>query len=333
MLVVCGKGNNGGDGLVVARLLAGEGVGVAVLLLADPSGLSPDAAANFAALPDAVEVVAPAPADWAEAAADLADEADLVVDAVFGTGIKPPLRGPWPDLFRTLNDAGRPCLAVDIPSGVGGDDGRVDPVAVAADLTVTVGLPKRGLLLPPGRDFAGEIEVVDIGFADEVCARHAGAEHWLTRGDYLQLLPPRRTWSHKYQCGTVLVVAGSRAFGGAAHLAGLGALRSGAGLVTMVVPEGIGIPIRVGLPEAVIAAVPETEAGTIAPLAAASFASLLGARRAVALGPGLCDDPDTDRWVVDLLSRLDRPCVVDADGLGAFAAWAWSRASPTTRWC
>lgn len=318
-LVVCGKGNNGGDGLVAARLLADEGVGVAVLLLAAPGDLAAGAAANFARLPRGVEVVAPVPEAWAQAAAELADESDLVVDAVFGTGIRPPLRGAYPDLFRALNDAGLPCLAVDIPSGVDADGGGVDPVAVAADRTVTMGLPKRGLLLPPGRDFVGTIEVADLGFAAEACARHAGCEHWLDRPDYLALLPPRRSWSHKYQCGTVLVVAGSRAFGGAAHLAGLGALRSGAGLVTMVVPEGLAVPVRVGLPEAIVAAVPETAAGTIAPLGAAAFASLLGARRAVALGPGLCDDPATDGWVVELLSGLDRPCVVDADGLGAFA--------------
>ncbi|MBE0564433.1 MAG: NAD(P)H-hydrate dehydratase, partial [Krumholzibacteria bacterium] len=272
-----------------------------------------------ARLPRGVEVVAPVPEAWARTAAELAGESDLVIDAVFGTGIRPPLRGAYPGLFRALNDAGRPCLAVDIPSGVDGDDGRVDPVAVAADRTVTIGLPKRGLLLPPGRDFTGALEVADIGFAEEVCARHAGCEHWLPRTDYLALLPPRRSWSHKYQCGTVLVVAGSRAFGGAAHLAGLGALRSGAGLVTMIVPEGIAVPVRVGLPEAIVAAVPETASGTIAPLGRAAFASLLGARRAVALGPGLGDDPATDGWVSDLLGNLDRPCVVDADGLGAFA--------------
>ena len=319
VLVVCGKGNNGGDGLVAARLLARRDVAVAVLLLAAPDDLSGDARANFRRLPGDVQVAAPAPDDWAAAADDLTAGADLLVDAVFGTGITPPLRGRYPDLFRALNDAGLPCLAVDIPSGVDGDDGGVDPVAVAADRTLTIGLVKRGLLRPPGRDFAGEVAVADIGFPDEVCARHAGRERWLDRAGYLALLPPRRSWSHKYQCGTVLVVAGSRAFGGAAHLAGLGALRSGAGLVTMLVPASLELPVRVGLPEAIVAAVPETAGGTFAPLGPSSFASLLGTRRAVALGPGLGDDPVTDRWVVDLLAGLDRPCVVDADGLGAFA--------------
>ncbi|MFN2371826.1 MAG: NAD(P)H-hydrate epimerase, partial [Candidatus Krumholzibacteriia bacterium] len=119
-LVVCGKGNNGGDGLVAARLLADEGIGVAVLLLAAPQDLAAGAAANFARLPRGVEVIAPVPEAWAQTAAELADESDLLIDAVFGTGIRPPLRGAYPDLFRALNDAGLPCLAVDVPSGVDG---------------------------------------------------------------------------------------------------------------------------------------------------------------------------------------------------------------------
>jgi hydroxyethylthiazole kinase-like uncharacterized protein yjeF len=241
------------------------------------------------------------------------------VDAIFGTGIEPPLRGHYPDLIRAVNDAGMPCFAVDIPSGVSGDDGQVDPVAVAADLTVTVGLPKLGLLLSPGRDFAGDLEVVDIGFPGDICERHAGHLHWLATEDYLTLLPPRPAAVHKYDCGRVLVMAGSRAFGGAAHLAGLGALRSGAGLVMMTAPLCLETSLRVGLPEAVIRAVAETDAGTIAPLSGDVLERLLENQRALALGPGLGEDPGTDAWVVDLLAGLELPAVVDADALNAFA--------------
>jgi len=319
VLIVCGKGNNGGDGLVAARVLADEGIEVTVLLLGAKAELSADAAANLKRLPRAVELVAPPAEAWAEAAASLAEDTDLVVDAVFGTGITPPLREPYPDVFRALNDAGHPCLAVDIPSGVDGDTGRVAPVAVAADCTLTIGLPKRGLVLPPGRDFAGEIEVADIGFDDAVCDRHAANEHLLARSEYLALLPPRRSSAHKYQCGSVLLVAGSRAYGGAAHLAGLGALRSGAGMVTLAAPAGLETALRVGLPEALIAVQPETAGGTLAPLAAEAWTALLDRQDAVAVGPGLGADADTDRWVVAALGALSVPCVVDADGLGAFA--------------
>ena len=149
-LVVCGKGNNGGDGLVIARLLAEQDWGVTVMLLAPVAKLSDEARLNYDRLPPAVAVVSAAPEDWVAEFRQLVSEVSVVVDAVFGTGIKTPLRGAYVELFGALNDAASTVVAVDIPSGVAADDGAVDPVAVRADLTVTVGLPKLGLLLPPG---------------------------------------------------------------------------------------------------------------------------------------------------------------------------------------
>jgi len=319
VLIICGKGNNAGDGLVVARLAAQQQCDVAVMLLSEPGALSTTAKLNFDLLPESVTVVIP-PADlWPEAFEELAEEAAVVVDAIFGTGIKPPLRGPYVDLIRAVNDAGLPCLALDVPSGVSGDDGRVDPVAVAADLTITVGLPKLGLLLAPGRDFAGDIEVVDIGFPDDICQKHAGELNWLPREDYLAMLPSRPGTVHKYKTGRMLVIAGSRDYGGAAHLAGLGALRSGAGLVVMAVPLCLETATRIILPEAVTRAVAETDTGTIAPLSTAVMDNMIENKRALAVGPGMGSDPSTDTWVVDLLKNLDLPMVVDADALSAFA--------------
>jgi len=322
VLVICGKGNNGGDGLVVARLLAEADCPASVMLLAQPSELSADAETNFELLPAEVTVFIPEPENWAEAFTELAETADMVVDGILGTGSLLPLRGPYIDLIRNINDAGVPCLALDIPSGVDGDDGRVDPVAVAADMTVTVGLPKRGLLLAPGRDFAGDIEVADVGFAEEVCEAHTPNVHWLTRHDYLGLLPSRSSVSHKYKFGSLLVVAGSRAFGGAATLAGMGALRSGAGLVSLVVPHGLETATRVSLPEVLTNALPETDRGTIAPLDPAVYEALSKGVRTLAVGPGLGEDPGTDRWVCDLMAAQGIPVVLDADGLNAFARLA-----------
>ena len=319
VLIICGKGNNGGDGLVMARLLAQHQCAVTVMLLAGPPELSTDALLNFGRLPKNVTVVIPEVDSWPETFSGLAEEASVVVDAIFGTGVKPPLRGSYLDLIRAVNDTGLPCLAVDIPSGVSGDDGRVDPVAVAADLTVTVGLPKLGLLLAPGRDFVGDIEVVDIGFPDDICQKHAGELNWLPRQDYLAMLPPRPGTTHKYKTGRMLVVAGSRDYGGAAHLAGLGALRSGAGLVVMAVPLCLETATRIILPEAVTRAVAETGAGTIAPLSSTVMDSMFENQRALAVGPGLGADSATDGWMVDLLKNLTLPVVVDADALSAFA--------------
>ncbi len=317
VLIICGKGNNAGDGLVVARLLAAEECSVTVMFLDQPNVLSADALLNFGRLPQNVRMVVPEAELWSETFSELAQEADVVVDAIFGTGIKLPLREPHIHLIRAINDTGLPCLAVDIPSGVSGDDGRVNPVAVAADLTVTMGLPKLGLLLAPGRDFVGDIEVADIGFSEEACRQHAGELRWLQREDYLALLAPRPGTVHKYRCGRLLVMAGSRDFGGAAHLAGLGALRSGVGLVAMAVPSCLETATRVILPEAVTRAVTETPTGTIAPLMAPVLDDMLKNKQALAIGPGLGADPVTDEWVVEFLANQTLPVVVDADALSA----------------
>lgn len=318
-LVICGKGNNGGDGLVVARLLAEQGLPVQVLLLADGDSPAGEAGRQLARLPGQVDLVNPARDEWPQALAEMIEETDVVVDAIFGTGIRLPLEAGISELMRTVNDSGLPCVALDIPSGVSGDDGRVDPVAVAADLTISVGLPKLGCLLPPGRDFTGELEVVEIGFSPDLCREHALDLRWLPRAAYLDLLPPRRSDAHKYECGCLLALGGSRAYGGAAHLMGLGALRSGVGMVTLGVPAGVETALTSGLPEAITVALAPTGAGTMAPIPEAVLEALLDRKQALAIGPGLGTDPDTDRWVVEFIHRLDRPAVVDADGLGAFA--------------
>lgn len=316
--VICGKGNNGGDGLVVARLLETLGYEVHVMLLAAPGDLSPDARANLERLPAEVSREAPPPAAWPERVLDLAVESALVIDAVFGTGITPPVRDAHAALFAALNAGGAPVLSLDIPSGVSGDDGAVDPVAVRADATITVGLPKLGLLLPPGRDHVGRLSVVDIGFEDAVCEAHTDDLHWLTPADSADLLPPRPSTVHKYGAGTVAVLAGSRRFGGAALLAAQGALRSGAGLVTVALPEPHASAALAFVPEALIRGLPVGAGGGLAP-DAADLAALVERQTALAVGPGLGDDPAMDAWLLDWLPAVDRPLVVDADGLSAFA--------------
>ena len=316
--MVCGKGNNGGDGLVMARLLSESGLVIRVLLLGPREELTADARANLDRLPAAVDLVPGDETCWPEQVAAIAAGAVVVVDAVLGTGIRPPLRTPYTGLCAAINRVDAPVVAVDIPSGVSGDLGGADPDAVVADATITVGLPKLGLLLPPGRDHAGALSVVDIGFDDEVCARHAPDWHLATLADYAAMMPPRPSSVHKYEVGSLLVLAGSRRYGGAAYLAGLGALRSGVGLVTLGAPAGLETSLRIGLPEAILRPLAETPAGTLAPVPHEVMVDLLDRKNALALGPGLGDDPDTDRWVYDLVRDRDRPLVVDADALSAF---------------
>jgi len=317
--ICCGKGNNGGDGLVMARLLDNLGFAVRVLLLGLPEDLSPGARRNHDRLPPGVAVVSVPPEEWADRWRALCADCDLAVDAVFGTGITPPVGAAHAALFAAFAELPIPVLAVDVPSGVAGDSGRVDPIAVRADATVTVGLPKLGLLLPPGRDHVGELAVVDIGFDAGLVREHTADRHWLPPGELAALLPPRPTDGHKYRFGTVLVVAGSRAYGGAAALAGLGALRSGAGLVAVAAPAPLETALRATLPEALVTALPATPAGTIAPLGREEAERLLARRHAVAVGPGLGDDPSTDAWAVEFLAGLALPAVVDADALSACA--------------
>ena len=316
--MVCGKGNNGGDGLVMARLLSESGLVVRVLLLGPREELTADARANFDRLPASVDLVPGDPTRWPEQVAAVAAGAVVVVDAVLGTGIQPPLRAPYTGLCAAINEVATPVVAVDIPSGVSGDDGGVDRDAVVADATITVGLPKLGLLLPPGRDHTGELSVVDIGFDDDICASRTSDWHLATLADYAAMLPPRSSATHKYQVGSLLVLAGSRRYGGAAHLTGLGALRSGVGLVTLGVPAGLATALGVGLPEAILRPLAETAAGTLAPLPHDVLEDLLDRKNAVALGPGLGDDRETDRWIHDFVRDRNRPLVVDADALSAF---------------
>ena len=317
--VCCGKGNNGGDGLVVARQLDQLGYEVTVMMLTADEDLAPDARTNLDRLPEEVEIVRPAPEDWAREMGRLCAENDLLIDAVFGTGIRPPVSDAYAALFAACDRRLATVVSLDVPSGVSGDDGSVDPVAVRADATVTVGLPKLGLLLPPGRDHVGAIEVVDIGFPDEITESHASDLHYLLMEEIADLLPDRPGDLHKYTAGTALVVAGSHRFGGAALLAGLGALRSGAGLVSLALPQEHAAVALGFVPEALLHPLPTGNAGGLAPVAPDVLTALLDRQCAWAVGPGLGDDPDTDRWVVEALAAVDLPTVVDADALSAFA--------------
>jgi ADP-dependent NAD(P)H-hydrate dehydratase / NAD(P)H-hydrate epimerase len=317
--ICCGKGNNGGDGLVVARILAGFGFDVTVMMLGGRDELSADAGSNFVKLPTDVEVIQAEAGAWSGTWLELSAESDLLIDAIFGTGIKPPLRGEYIELFQTFGDAPVPVVSLDIPSGVDGDDGRVEPVAVRADLTVSVGLPKLGLLMPPGRDHTGELTIVDIGFPAEICDKHTDSLHYLTHADYARLLPERPSDAYKYSAGTCLLLAGSRDYGGAALLAGMGTLRSGCGLLTLALPDTHSRSAVTTLPEAVVRALPTGDQGGLLPLPMSIAQDLLAKQKALAVGPGLGRDPQTDDFLTRWLTTLDLPMVVDADGLNAFA--------------
>jgi NAD(P)H-hydrate epimerase len=251
------------------------------------------------------------------------ERADAAVDAIAGTGLHGAPDASWASAIDALNDSGRPIVAVDIPSGVDGATGAAPGAAIRAELTVTFGAAKIGTALLPGAELAGAIRVVDIGFDDDAMAATA----WLTEpGDVAAVLPARPLDGHKKMSGTLVVVAGSRAMTGAARLVARAAMRAGAGYVVVALPASILPVVQAGLTEAVFLALPETDAGSIAPEAVDAVVSAAGDAHAVAIGPGLSRHAATASFVREVVRTSPAPLVVDADALNAFAADATSLA-------
>ena len=311
-VVVCGKGNNGGDGFVAARTLARMGARAEVVLLADPGLLSGATALNYGRLAAAGVRVAP----FSEALLQRRlSRADVVLDAVFGTGFRGRPEGDHAKAIDALNRSTAAVVAVDIPSGVNGETGGVDGDAVSADVTVTFGAAKPGLLLFPGAGHAGVLEVVDIGFpADLVQSDLVMVEE----SDMAALLPSRRPDDEKRQTGVVLVIGGSRDMTGAVRLMAESAYRAGAGLVSVATPAHVVPVIQSGLVEATFVPLPETSEGTVARAALDVLRERLGSFGAVALGPGLTRHPETAEFVRELVRSCPGPVVLDADGLNAY---------------
>ena len=316
VVVARGKGNNGGDGFVVARRLAARGARVSVHLAGRRGDVAGDAAGALSRWRGAVaEIDGPAGVErlWRDLGT-----ADLVVDALFGTGLRGAVRGLPAEIIDAINRAGRPVAALDLPSGVDADRGPVEGSAVRAALTATFAGYKRALLLHPACDLAGAVTVIPIGIPDDEVGRGI-AVHLIEAPDLMAHLPGRRADSHKGTYGHVLVVAGSLGKTGAAGLAGRSALRSGAGLVT-VVTAASQQPIVAGLALEIM-----TESGAESPAGSLSLTGLprlldLAARvDAVALGPGLSLVEETQSLARALVAEVARPMVVDADALTALA--------------
>jgi NAD(P)H-hydrate epimerase len=311
--VVCGKGNNGGDGLVAARHLDRWGAGATAVLLADQAEYRGPAARNLRRLLHADVRVVRATATVVER--ELA-RADVAVDAVFGTGFRGGApAGRYAAAIEALAGFPGPVIAVDVPSGVDAASAAAPGPAVRADVTVTFGALKPGLVFLPGAALAGRVTVVDIGFPAGLLSSEASL---VEPADVAGLVRPRGAGSNKRSTGVVLIVAGSRAMPGAAALAVRAAYRAGAGLVTLAsVPEAIEVTRRSAL-EALSLSLPEGPAGGIAETAWPILKDRLGSVQAVAVGPGVGRDPETASVVRRLVAGCPVPLVLDADGLNAF---------------
>jgi len=321
--VLCGKGNNGGDGFVVARHLRESAP--SVFLFGSRQDVRGEARLHMGALErSGGTLVEVADEDGWRAVRAAAAVADVAVDALLGTGLHQAPTGAVADaiaLLRKLRrERGVPVVAVDIPSGVPSDGGELAWDAVEADLTVTFAALKYGHVLPPASDHAGTLIVADIGIPDSALAQTAPSLWLAEEGDVRRAYPPREPGAHKGTFGHVLVAAGSVGKTGAAILASTAALVSGAGLVTAATPAPAQPLVAHGRPELMTEPLPVTAAGALDPEASERMAALARTRDALVLGPGLGQEAAARDFVRETLRKCPGPVVVDADGLNALAA-------------
>lgn len=326
--VFAGLGNNGGDGLVIARYLNLWGVPASVFIVGEGEMTSAEARANRTILESlAVEVVSLGEDDdLDEALNSITSSASILVDAIFGTGLSRPVEGIHRKVIDAINNSAKPVLAVDIPSGINSDNGQVMGTAVRADGTVTFGFLKPGFLNYPGAEYAGELSLVDIGLPDftEPSVDIQGKDYSeypnlfvTTCGAVQGVLPLRPTDSNKGTFGNLLTIAGSLGMSGSGVLASVSALKVGAGLSYLATARSL----IVGLPanEIVYRPLSETSAQTISSESLPEILRLVEGCKAVVLGCGLSQNQDTVNLVLSLLDQIDKPCLLDADGLNALS--------------
>ncbi|MYA28212.1 MAG: NAD(P)H-hydrate dehydratase [Nitrospira sp. SB0666_bin_27] len=317
--VFCGKGNNGGDGFVVARLLRQKGSAVQVCLLAQARDLKGDAKLMYQRFVKGAGrskvLSSPSP----DRVHRLVRDSHVLVDALLGTGTSSPVAGPYQEAIQAMNASEAPIVAVDLPSGIDADTGDTLGTAVQADLTVTFGNPKLGLFLGAGVDHAGRVHCVDIGIPSQYVEDLSVPIEMLTPTLIRPWLPERPASSHKGTFGHAGIIAGSSGKSGAAALAAKAALRAGAGLVTVATPSSVQASVASGIPEVMTLPLPETADHTLSRDALPLLQTFLPSRSSIGIGPGLSTQPETADVVRTLIDHCDRPLVIDADALNALA--------------
>ena len=313
--IFCGPGNNGGDGLVVARKLNSNGVAVTVFLLGEAEKFKGTAKENLE-----IARNLSIPLKHLSSIADVPDVlagSDAVVDAMLGTGLSRPVGGLYREAVVAINHAGKPVFSVDIPSGINGDTGQVMGEAVRADYTVTFGLPKQGNLLFPGFGFCGSLFVTHISFPPKLVEKE---EIRLETGVPAEL-SSRVSDSHKGDYGKVLFIAGSQNYLGAPRFSALSFLKAGGGLAYLATPKSLAPFLGSAAPELVLFPLWETETGSISDKNLEGLLSLSERMNMVVIGPGLSLDEQTQTLVRDLVERLPVPVLLDGDGITAVAGF------------
>lgn len=315
--IVCGKGNNGGDGFVCAKYLKSQGL-TPIILLVDGEPRTPDAVRAFNGAVDSRVTV------WRiwesrEKVLEKIRNADCIVDAVYGIGFKGELKPEMLEVIRAINNTHSRVLSVDLPSGVGCDDGSVINGGVKADITVTFSTPKVGQLLYPAMDYCGEVVIAPVGINKWLTAESDSVMETIEEQYLKDVLPPKKKSSNKGSVGTLLAVCGSFGMAGAAVMAAQAALKSGAGLLKMTMPKSIYSICAGYIPQAVFIPMEETEKGTLSRNNLDKIISEIESCTAVMVGCGLNIDEDVEALVCEIIRHSAKPIIIDADGINVVA--------------
>jgi hydroxyethylthiazole kinase-like uncharacterized protein yjeF len=317
VLIFCGRGNNGGDGFVVGRYLSEWGAQVKFYLTARKGEVKGDAKVN---LDKAVDLDLPILEIKSEHAIPEQIKADLVVDALFGTGFEGQIEGYTRTIVERINTSGMPVLAVDIASGLHSDTGALGGPCIKADRTATMALPKIGHFFFPGKEMSGKVSVIDIGVPPHVVEEEDITLNLLTPEEVKQMIPKRPGDAYKGTCGRVVLIAGSTGMTGAAALASLSCLRAGAGMAILGTPKTLNPILEMKLTEVMTHPLPDVrKKGILALRGLGEIRELLKWGDCCAIGPGLGQHHETIELVKRLVSKLKMPAVIDADGLNALA--------------
>lgn len=318
--ICCGGGNNGGDGFVVARHLMKRGLRPEIFLFTDPKRVCGDAKTNLNILfKIGGRVYVISDENSFEAYKGSIKQCDIIVDALFGTGLRPPVTGLLADVIQYINQLHKDVVSVDIPSGLGADSPHIVGPCINAALTVTFALPKVSHLLPAASNNVGELRIVDIGIPDFLINETPYAMMTLDDTLLAPLLKVRLSDTHKGDYGHCLILAGSEGKTGAAYMAAAAALRAGAGLVTLGIPQSLNEIMAVKLTEAMTLPLSETPDKTISAKAWQKIVDFLPRVNSIAVGPGLSQNQETGELVQRIVTEIKMPMVIDADGINLLA--------------
>ncbi|PKM77348.1 MAG: bifunctional ADP-dependent NAD(P)H-hydrate dehydratase/NAD(P)H-hydrate epimerase [Firmicutes bacterium HGW-Firmicutes-15] len=320
IIILAGKGNNGGDGLVLGRHLINAGALVDTFLLGEPQNMSSDANINYSILKKMSDSLFPLRVDEDLNRLMIALlSADIIVDAIYGIGFRGSLDDFENRIAQMVNWSQAVVVAVDIPSGVEANTGKIHGIAIKANHTVTFALPKLGLVLDPGRDYVGTLTVADISIPQALLEDDKFKLNLIGEAMVKRLLKPRMPESHKGTYGHALVIGGSTGMTGAVIMTSYAALRTGAGLVTAALPESLVPILEASVMEVMSRALPETSEATISLEALPAIENLLGTVSVCAIGPGMSTYQEANAILRQVLEKSGVPILIDADGLNALA--------------